>query len=174
MYVFYKEKKYLIISLLILILDGIMMFIMPVFYHQINYFYPMFTISLIPFLYYDNIKDYYNFILIIGIIYDLLYSNLFFFNGLMFLLLSKIDIKILKLMKNNYFTYLILVIINILLYDFILFILVSLNNKEFVINEYFYKIVRSLSVNIFISIIYYLIFKRNTTYLRIRNSIHQK
>ena len=173
MLVFYKEKKYLIISLLSIILDGLILYLIPGYFHNINYFYPMLTISLIPFLYYDNIKDYYYFIFIIGIIYDLLYSNLFLFNSLIFLFLSKVDIKFLKLMKNNLFTYILLVIINILLYDLILFILISISNNIFIINEYFYKIARSLLLNILMSIIYYLIFKRKINYLKIHNSIHQ-
>ena len=174
MYLYLKEKKYLIISIIIIILDGILIYFIPYAYHDINYFYPMLTISLIPFLYYDNIKDYYKFIFVIGIIYDLLYSNLFLFNSLIFLLLAKINIKLLKLMKNILFTYLLSVIINIVLYDLILFVLVSIVNNSLIINEYFYKISRSLFLNIIVSILYYLIFKRKTTYLKIHNNIHQK
>ena len=174
MYLYSKEKKYLIISVLSVILDGIIVYFVPNSYHDLNYFYPMLTISLIPFLYYDNIKDYYKFIFIIGIIYDLFYSNLFLFNSLIFLLLSKINIKMLKIMKNNLLTFILLVIINIISYDLILFLLVSIGNKNFVINEYLYKISRSLLLNVLISLIYFLVLKRKTTYLKIRSSIHQK
>ena len=174
MYLYLREKKYLIISVIVILLDGLLIHYIPSYYHNINYFYPMLTISLIPFLYYDNIKDYYKFIFILGIIYDLFYSNLFLFNSLIFLLLNKNNIKILKLMKNIILTYMFLVIINILLYDLILFILTSLISNSFIINDYFYKISRSLLVNIIVSLGYFLIFKRKTTYLKIHNSIHQK
>ena len=173
MYLYLKEKKYLIISIISIILDGVLLYFMPSYFHNINYFYPMLTISLIPFLYYDNIKDYYQYIFIMGIIYDLLYSNLFLFNSLIFLLLSKIDIKILKLMKNNLFIYLMLVVINIILYDLVLFILVSISYHYFSFNEYFYKISKSILLNVFISLIYYLLIKK-TTYPKIHNNIHQK
>ena len=50
------EKKYLILSLLVIILDGIIIYYMPSYFNKINYLYPMLMISLIPFIYLDNKK----------------------------------------------------------------------------------------------------------------------
>ena len=73
----YKEKKYLIISLITLLIDGIIVYYKPSFFNQLTIFYPMLTISLIPFLYINKANDYYKFSFFLGIIYDLLYSNIF-------------------------------------------------------------------------------------------------
>ena len=159
MYAFYKEKKYWITSLIILILEGILSFYLSSFFNKINCFFPMLTISLIPFLYTNNIQDYNKKLFILGIIYDLLYSNLFLFHPFVFLLLGKIDINILKYFKKNIVIYFLIIFINLLIYDGIFFVLVFLTNYEIVtLNDYFYKIRYSL-INIPFGSFYYLIFK---------------
>ena len=166
MSVYLKEKKYLIISLIIIMLDGIITYYIPSYFNNLNYFYPMLTISLIPFLYKGNSKYFYQYIFFIGIIYDLLYSNIFLFNSLIFLVLSKIDTKLFKIFKENLFIYLIIVILNILLYDGIIFLLIYLTNYQVVtIIDYIYKIEHSIILNIIFGIIYYLIFSRNNNIL---------
>ena len=160
MFQYSKEKKYLIISIIAILLDGVITYFIPSYYHDINYLYPMLTVSLIPFLYNSSIKNYYKDIFILGIVYDLIYSSFFLFNSLIFLLLSKINIKFLKIMKNNLIAYLILVIIDIALYDLILFFMVSIRNHNFIINEYVYKISRSMLLNLIVSLIYYQVLKK--------------
>ncbi len=157
----FKEKKYLIISIIIIILDGVIVYFMPSYFNKLNFFYPMLTISLIPFLYQENTRKYYQLLFFLGIIYDLLYSNLFLFHPLVFLLLGKIDIYVLKFLKNNMIVYYLLILINILIYDGILFILVFITNYEIVtINDYIYKIRNSL-INIIFGSFYYLIFNKS-------------
>ena len=154
----YKEK---IISFIVLLLDGVIVYLIPSYFNNLNILYPMLTISLIPYLLNNNIKDFYKFSFILGIIYDLLYSNIFLFNAFLFLLLSKIDVKILKYLKNNLLTYLFLIIINIIIYDLILFILVYITNYQTItLMDYLYKIENSIILNIIFGIFYYFILKK--------------
>ena len=145
MLVFYKEKKYLIISLIAIILDGVISYLLPSYFNKINYFYPMFTISLIPFLSKSDNKKNVIFIFIIGFIYNTLFSNIFLYHSLVFILLSKLDYLFLKLFKENIISYIMLVIINIILYDSLYFLLILLTNYQVVnINDLIYKIKYSL------------------------------
>ncbi len=162
MLVSYNDKKKILVSLIIILIDGIIVYCIPSYYHAINYFYPMLTISLIPFLYDSNLNNYYKIVFILGFIYDLLYSNIFLFNAMLFLLLSKIDTKILKLLRDNLFTNIVLVIINILLYDLMCFFLTFITDyQNILISDYIYKIEHSLLINVLVGLIYYLIIKNN-------------
>ena len=157
----YKEKKYLIISFIVLILDGLIIYFYPFYFSHLTLFYPMLTLSLIPFLYQYNVKDYYKISFILGLIYDLLYSHLFLFHAFLFLLCSKIDSKILKNFKENIILLIALVVINIILYDTILFLLIKFTNYNVVnINDLLYKVKNSMLLNIMSSFIYYFLFKK--------------
>ena len=161
MLVSYKRKNYLLVSVLIILIDGIISYFMDNYINHLNYFYPMLTISLIPFLFDNNYKEYYRLSFIIGIIYDLLYSNIFLFNAFLFLILSKIDSKIMNIWEDNFFLYCILVIINIIIYDTILFVLIYLTKYSSVyIYDLFYKISHSLLLNIMSVFVYYFYFKK--------------
>ena len=157
----YKENKHCIISIISLILDGVIVYFMPSYFNQINYFYPMLTISFLPFLYDSNLKKYYRRCFILGIVYDLLYSNIFLFNAFLFLLMAKIDSKILKIYKNSFIIYFFLFLINLLLYDGTSFLLVLITKYQSVtVNHLIYKIVHSLPLN-FLSIFVYSFLCRN-------------
>ena len=158
MLVYLKEKRFWIISLVIIIIDGIITYFIPSYFNKLNYLYPMLTISLIPFLYNFSTKDYYRFIFILGIIYDLLYSNFFLLNAFVFLLIGYIDIAITRIFKVNIIVYITLIILNICIYDFILFVLVCLTDYQSLsIMDYFYKIKNSIILNLIFGIICYLI-----------------
>ena len=165
MLVSYKEKKFLILSVVSLLLDGLISYYLPSYLNSSTIFFPMLTISLIPFLYNKNTKDYYTFCFVLGIIYDLLYSNIFLFHGLLFLILAKINTKILKSIKNSLLLYLILLFINILFYDSILFLLVSFTNYASVsIMDLVLKIRNSLFINTLSVFVYYFLFKKRKVY----------
>ena len=161
----YLKEKNLVISLLTIIMDGIMVYFIPAYYQQLNYFYPMLTISLIPFLYHGNERKYYQDVFLLGIIYDLLFSNLLLFNAFIFLFLGKINYKTLKWLKNNCFSFLLLIIINIILYDLICFLLVLFTKYNNVsIMNLFYKIEHSLPLNILSGFWFYLYSKKKNHY----------
>ena len=158
MFVSYKE---MIICSVVILLDGIIVYYIPGYFNSINLFYPMLTISLIPFLYSNNSKKYHQLCFILGIIYDLLYSNIFLYHGLMFLLLSKINFKVMKQFNNNLFLYILLAIINIIFYDTCFYLLITLTNYQIVdLASLLYKIKNSLLLNIMSVFIYYFWFKK--------------
>jgi len=159
MLVSYKGK--IIVSIIILLLDGVLINMNDYFFNNLNIFYPMLTISLIPFLFDESQKEYYKLCFIIGIIYDLLYSNIFLYHALLFLMLGKINVKIMKYFKNNLFLYIILVILNIIIYDIIGFLLVSITSYQVVeFSDLIYKIKNSLLLNILSGFIYFFLGKK--------------
>ena len=153
----------MIISLAI-VLDGLITYFIPGYYFNIDLLYPMLTVSLIPFLYSNNYKKYFTIIFITGFIYDLLYSNLFLYNTILFLLLAHIDIKLIKYFKGKLLFYLLLIIINIIIYDLAGFIIVYFTNyQDITIFHLLYKLKNSFLLNIMSGFVYYFWFmkKRN-------------
>lgn len=160
----YKGKS-LVISIIIIILDGIITYFIPSYFNKLNLFYPMLTVTLIPFLFTINLKNYYHFVFLMGIIYDLLYSNIFLYNALLFLLLSKIDSKMIKYFKNNLFFYLTVAIINIFLYDVISFLLIIITNYQIVtIHDLLYKLKSSIILNLLSVFVFFFLFKKDKYY----------
>ena len=156
---FYKEKK-LLISLLIIILDGIIIYFIPSFFNKLNYFYPMLTISFIPFLCKNKTNSYLT-IFILGVIYDLLYSSLFLYHALIFLLLAIINRKIIKYFSDSLLLFIFLAFLNIIIYDSITFILVIISNYQTItFNDLIYKIEHSLLLNIVSVFVFYFLFKK--------------
>lgn len=157
---FYKEKKFLI-SLLVIMLDGIIVYFIPSFMNKLNYFFPMLTISLIPFL--SKSKKDYLYIFIVGIIYDLLYSNIILYHAIIFFCLGIINQKINKYFNSGILFFILLAILNIIFYDTISFLLVLLSNYQSVtINDLIYKIEHSILLNIMSVFVYYFLFKKKS------------
>ena len=166
MWRFYREKKYLLTSLIVLLLDGVLIYFIPSFFHHLNYLYPMLTVSMIPFLYDDEEKKYYLIIFFLGIIYDLLYSNIFLYNAIIFSFLAIINQKIRKYFKDNLLLFMFLTVINILLYDSISFILITLTNyQEVSILDLIYKVKHSLVLNMLSVFVFWFMLKKNKRYI---------
>jgi len=162
MLLFYQEKKYLLISLLAILLDGIILYIVPSYFNRLNYFYPMLTISLIPFIYLGNKKSYYIIIILMGLIYDILYSNIFLYNVILFIILINLDIQISKYFKNSLLLFILLVLFNIVFYDSINFILIIITNYQSItIYDLLYKINHSILLNIMSVFVYWFMFKKD-------------
>ena len=160
----YRGKKYLISVILALLLDGIFSYIYPSYFNNINYFYPMFTVSIIPFLSTKNNKTTYLYIIVLGLVYNLLYSNIFLFHPIIFLLLSKIDNILIKYIKESIYLYIILVLINIVIYDSIYFLLIILTSyQEITIFDLIYKIKYSLLNILSVFVFWFIIKKRIVT-----------
>ena len=156
----YNGKKYLLASLLAITLDGVISYYLPSYFNNINYIYPMLTVSLIPFLSKENSKKNILYIFIIGLIYNLLYSNIFLFHSLVFIILFKINNLFLNIFKDQFFSYVILVIINIIFYDSLYFLLILLTNYQVLnISDLIYKIKHSLP-NIMSVFVYWFIIKK--------------
>ena len=150
-----------IIFIVSLLLDGILTNFIPYMNYDLSLFTPMFTIvSLI--LIYPLLKKeknkYLIYCFIAGIIYDLLYTNLLFLDGLVFLLLGLIIMKSDQLFGNGYIKILINIILIISIYEtLIVLILLIFNLVPVTIDKLLYKIGHSLLLNLVYGEIVYII-----------------
>lgn len=161
MLVYYKEKKIaLIISILLVILDGLIIYYIPSYFNNISYLYPMLTISFIPFLIKKKNSTPY-IIIIIGLLYDLLYSNIVLYNVFLFFMLAYINNLISHYFKDSLLLFISLGVINIVIYDTITFLLVIITSYQTItLNDLLYKIENSLLLNIMSIIIFYFLLKK--------------
>ena len=153
----------LIILIISVYLDGLLSLFLPYIPGQLSIFTPMLTIVsllIIYPLYRKKEKKYFITLFITGIIYDLLYTNLLFYNGLVFILFGfiikfiykNLDVSSIKLI---FYEILIIVAYELLISLFILiFNLVPIS-----INEIVYKITHSLLLNLIYSEFLYLVIK---------------
>ena len=156
-------RKSLIISLIVILLDGLLVYLIPSYFNKLSFFYPMLTISLIPFIYYSNKKNYYFLIIVLGSIYDLLYSSIFLYNVIIFIVLIKLDKKIIHYFKCSLFLFITLALLNIIIYDSINFILVFITNYNTIcLSDLIYKIDHSIILNIMSVFVFWFLFKKNT------------
>lgn len=136
--------------IIILILDYLLIYYIPSYFSNLNLLYPMLTLVYIIFLYHKMpYKKYLKRVILIGFIYDLLFSYIFLFNTLLFLFLAKIMKKINRYIRYNMITDILFLIFFIFLYDFILFILVNITYYNKVnIGSLFYKFKNSIILNL--------------------------
>lgn len=154
----------IIIIIISLILDGFLTNILPFMVGDLSFFTPLFTLTVISILYpYYRKKEKYFFIMVFitGIIYDLLYTNLLFFNGLLFIGISYISKLINKNYEMNYLRLIIYIILMITIYETVTaLILVIFNLFPITISKVFYKITHSLIINIIYGELIYLILNK--------------
>lgn len=154
----------IIIIIISILLDGILTNILPYTVNNLSIFTPMFTI-LIPIIIYPfyikEEKKYLITLIITGIIYDIFYTNLLFFNAIVLFIFGLIIIKLYKNIGYNYIKVLIYSILGIILYElFNTIIILIFNLVPITPYKLFYKISHSLLLNIiYISIIYIIIKK---------------
>ena len=82
----------IIILIISFILDGVLTNFLPYGVENISLFTPLLTIVALVVIYnffYHEEKKYYILSFIVGILYDLFYTNLLFLDGLLFLLIAK-------------------------------------------------------------------------------------
>lgn len=157
----------MIISIIILIisfcLDGILTNFLPYSVGDLSLFTPLTTIVALviiyPFFYRED-KKYYILGVITGFIYDLFYTNLWFLNGILFLLVSFLVTKLYKLVGSNFFKILFQIFIIIVIYEssYALLILIF-NLTPMSLSRLFYKISHSLLFNLIYGEVLYLIIK---------------
>lgn len=150
------------IVLISLLLDGFLTNILPYTVENLSLLTPSLTlISLLliyPFFRKKEMK-YTILILITGIIYDLLYTNLLFFNAILFYIVIKVMQYIYKKYEINYFTIIINTIIAITTYEVLQVIIISIYNLyPITLYSLVYKIKSSLLLNIiYAELIYFII-----------------
>lgn len=139
-----------ILIFFVILLDYLLIYFIPSYFNNLYLFYPMLTLTLTVFLYkkVDN-KNYLKTVFLIGIIYDFLFSYIFLFNSLIFLMFAKLIKKIYKYLRCNLITQIILVICFIFIYDLFLFLLIRISNYNNVLFiDLVYKVKNSILLNI--------------------------
>ncbi len=153
----------LIIVIISLLLDGILSNFLPYLYTNLSIFTPLFTLVSIFMIYpffKKKEKTYFILIFIVGIIYDLLYTNLLFFNGVLFITIGLLIKYIYKTYEITPLRLILYVIILITSYELLTsLVLLIYNVVEVTFYKVFYKIINSLVLNIIYSEIIYLIIK---------------
>ena len=150
----------IIIIVISLILDGILTNYLPFLVNNLSLFTPLFTLVSISLLYpYYRKRERYFFIMIFitGIVYDLFYTNLLFFNGLLFLLIAYISKVIYRNYEMDYLKLIIYIILVITIYESLTgIILFIFNLVPVTVSKVIYKISHSLILNIIYSELIYL------------------
>lgn len=134
----------------VILLDYLLIYFIPSYFNNLNLFYPMLTLTLIVFLYKKiHNKNYLKIVFLIGLIYDILFSYIFLFNCLMFLMFAKLIKKIYKYLRCNLVTELMLVICFIFIYDYFLFLLIYISDYNSILfMDLIYKFKNSILLNI--------------------------
>ena len=144
------KKTLIIISSFIL--DIILSNVLPFMKGDLSIFTSLFvpiTIYLIYPFYKNQELRYYIESFIIGIIYDLIFTNLLFFDGVIFLIISLVSVKIYKNFivdkyKNIMYVFLIIILYEFLVASiFLIFNLVPISFYDFI-----YKISHTLLINV--------------------------
>lgn len=144
------KKTLIIISSFIL--DIILSNVLPFMKGDLSIFTSLFvpiTIYLIYPFYKNQELKYYIESFIIGIIYDLIFTNLLFFDGVIFLIISLVSVKIYKNFivdkyKNIMYVFLIIILYEFLVASiFLIFNLVPISFYDFI-----YKISHTLLINV--------------------------
>jgi len=153
----------IIILILSILLDGILTNFLPYLVNDLSLFTPLLTVVSIfiiyPF-YRKNEKKYFITLFILGIIYDLLYTNLLFFNGVLFILIGFISKYINKNYEITPIRLILYTIIIIVSYESLTgLILFIFRVVPVTLYKVWYKIIHSLLLNIIYVELIYLIIK---------------
>lgn len=145
----------LIIITLSLIIDGILSNIFPYTINNLSLFTPLLTlisIYLIYPFYKKKEQKYMKTLFLTGIIYDLLYTNLIFYNAIIFTIIGIISKYIYKHYEINYLNIIIQIILIVTIYESLnALIIILFNLVPMSISRLFYKITHSLLLNIIYS-----------------------
>lgn len=146
-----------------LIIDGVLTNFLPYSVSALSLFTPLTTlVSLIivyP-LYYHRNKEYYILAFVLGIIYDLFYTNLLFLNGFLFLLIALLYVKLYKEIGDGVIRILISILLCIVIYELLTAgIILIFNLVPLTFSKVLYKIDHSLLLNLIYGEILFLITK---------------
>ena len=153
----------IIIIVISLLFDGLLTNYLPYLVNDLSYFTPLFTVVSIfiiyPF-YRKNNKKYFITIFLLGFIYDLFYTNLLFYNAVIFLIICIIFCFINYNFEINFLKLIIYTVIIVVLYESISAgILFVFNIVPISFDKLFYKISHSLLLNIIYMETIYIVIK---------------
>ena len=163
----------IIIIVISILLDGLLTNILPYTVNNLSLFTPMFTI-LIPIIIYPfyikQEKKYLITLIITGIVYDIFYTNLLFYNAIIFFVFGLIVIKLYKNIGYDFIKVLIYSLISIILYEiFNMIIILIFNLVPITPYRVIYKITHSIIINIiYVTILYFIVRILPKKYKKIR------
>lgn len=142
----------IVIIIISLIFDGLLTNYLPYLVNDLSLFTPLFTVTILfliyPF-YRKNPKKYFIIAFIVGFIYDSFYTNLLFFNAIIFLIISIIAKYIYKNFEVSYLRLIIYIVIIITAYESLTGLILFLFRIVPVTpSKVLYKITHSLIINI--------------------------
>lgn len=141
----------IVIMILSLLLDGLLTNYLPYLVNDLTYFTPLLTLTsifIIYPLYRKKEKEYFISIFILGLVYDLLYTNLLFFNAVLFVFIGFIIRFIVKNFELSYVKIIIYMVLIVIFYESLTVLFLGLYNIVPVsINKLIYKILHSLILN---------------------------
>lgn len=150
--------------ILSLYLDGLLSVYTNISIFQIIYFKPMFTITSLIFIYFNykkNEKKYYKICMITGIFYDLIFTNTFPLNTLIFPTIGLITHIIYKYLDNTLTNEIFIFIVMISLYRVLTFVILSLiNYLSFSLLNLSNNFMSILVTNLFYYLILHIIYRR--------------
>lgn len=142
----------LTIMILSFLLDGVLTNFLPYLVNDLSYFTPLLTLVSIILIYPFYKKDerkYFITVFILGLLYDLFYTNLLFFDAVLFTLIALINKRIQKRMSFNAMNLLGETILIIVSYELLTGILLfTYNIVPVTIYKVFYKIIHSIVLNV--------------------------
>lgn len=146
-----------------MLFDGLLTNYLPYLVNDLSYFTPLFTVVSIfiiyPF-YRKNNKKYFITVFLLGFIYDLFYTNLLFYNAVIFLIIGIISRFINKNFETSFLKLIIYTVIIVVLYESISAgILFVFNIVPISFDKLFYKISHSLLLNIIYMETIYIVIK---------------
>ena len=164
----------IIIALLIISLffDGLLTNYLPYLINNLSLFTPLLTLTTIFIIYpyyRKKEKEYFITVFIVGIIYDLLYTNLLFFNAILFLFIALITRYIYKNYEVTYLKLLVYLILIIIIYESTTALLIlTFNLVPITLNKLIYKIEHSILLNlIYGELVYFILNKIPEKYKKI-------
>lgn len=150
---------YIIVSFII---DLLFNNFLPTAYQNINMLYPTFLIVSFPIAYslMNNKILFFILVIVFGIIYDLLFSEIALINLYYFLLYGLFILSYYKTRKASFLNILLVSVFGLVFYDiFVFFTLILLNYQEQDIHNLYYKVKNSLFLNVIYIILSILILK---------------
>ena len=150
----------IIIIIISLLLDGLLTNFFP-YVGSLSIFTPLLTvvaISIVYPLFRKKENKYLLTLFIVGIIYDLLYTNLYFIDGVLFFIIGLISIKLYKYLEIDNIKILLLSLIVIVVYEVLLFLIIFVFRiTDVTLFRLIYKISHTILLNILYGEILYII-----------------
>ena len=153
----------IIIMIISLLFDGLLTNYLPYLVNDLSYFTPLLTlisIFIIYPLYRKQEKKYFISIFVLGLVYDLFYTNLLFFNAVLFVFIGFIIRFIVKNFELSYIKIIIYVILIVISYELLTALFLGIYNiVPISIDNLIYKIIHSLILNIIYGELLFIIMK---------------